>query len=370
MFTIIDDDADGLLNDWELRGYSANNDGVVDVDLPALGAKSKRKDLFIEIDWMEGCAGNSPSKKPLPEALDQIIHSFEIAPVRNPNKSTGITLHVDYGQGSEFTGGNAIDCQNPLVWPDDFQTIKNANCDTRRQRIFHYNIWGDTYNGTTSSGIAELPGDDFLVSLGAFTGGNGTQNQQAGTFMHEFGHNLGLRHGGTKDNVNYKPNHLSVMSYSFQLTEVLLNGRLGNFDYTRVSPPDLDELALDETKGLNGDDAVNSYGTIWFCQNLNNQQRMTVSANDPIDWNCDDTIEQFNVATDINKDNSRNILKEPNIQWSSLVLADTNRPGIPSGNDVGPFEGTQTQNGSEQFEPPAAELMQIENQTRRLMQQK
>ena len=35
--------------------------------------------------------------------------------------------------------------------------------------------------------------------------------------MHELGHNLGLRHGGD-DLPNFKPNYLSVMNYSFQLT--------------------------------------------------------------------------------------------------------------------------------------------------------
>jgi hypothetical protein len=40
-------------------------------------------------------------------------------------------------------------------------------------------------------------------------------NMQASTLMHEFGHNLGLRHGGNED-VNYKPNHYSVMNYMYQ----------------------------------------------------------------------------------------------------------------------------------------------------------
>lgn len=34
--------------------------------------------------------------------------------------------------------------------------------------------------------------------------------------MHEFGHNLGLRHGGN-ENKNYKPNYVSIMNYMYQL---------------------------------------------------------------------------------------------------------------------------------------------------------
>ena len=43
----------------------------------------------------------------------------------------------------------------------------------------------------------------------------GTLEQQAGTFMHELGHSLGLGHGGD-DGINNKPNYFSVMSYTWQ----------------------------------------------------------------------------------------------------------------------------------------------------------
>ena len=36
--------------------------------------------------------------------------------------------------------------------------------------------------------------------------------------MHELGHTLGLQHGGA-DDVNLKPNYLSVMSYAFNKCE-------------------------------------------------------------------------------------------------------------------------------------------------------
>jgi hypothetical protein len=100
--------------------------------------------------------------------------------------------------------------------------------------------------GRGSSGLAEIWGNDLMVSLGAFahednkqaascfngvddghdgstdladadctSGVVGDQDEHEGTFMHELGHNLNLRHGGFED-VNYKPNYLSVMNYSFQ----------------------------------------------------------------------------------------------------------------------------------------------------------
>ena len=43
--------------------------------------------------------------------------------------------------------------------------------------------------------------------------------------MHELGHNLGLHHGGD-DGVNFKPNYLSIMNYSFEILGTLrANGR-------------------------------------------------------------------------------------------------------------------------------------------------
>ena len=99
---------------------------------------------------------------------------------------------------------------------------------------------------TTASGVADVMGHHFVVSLGrwgnpAFNGQNGlpTSDGQnpvviAGTLAHEAGHALfGLAHGGgatgslTNSNLlksvttNCKPNYLSVMSYSRQVDGIL-----------------------------------------------------------------------------------------------------------------------------------------------------
>src|SRR6185295_10405450 len=68
---------------------------------------------------------------------------------------------------------------------------------------------------------------------------------QARTFMHELGHSLGLQHGGL-DEVNYKPNHFSVMNYMYQ---VYRNKNPIPLDYGRVATT-LDETSLDETVGI------------------------------------------------------------------------------------------------------------------------
>jgi hypothetical protein len=83
------------------------------------------------------------------------------------------------------------------------------------------------------SGVAELSGKFFMVSLGLWDNHRGTTDMQANTTLHELGHNLDLWHGGGKPQFtlgedglhvfvqpNCKPNHLSIMSYLFQGTGV------------------------------------------------------------------------------------------------------------------------------------------------------
>ena len=94
----------------------------------------------------------------------------------------------------------------------------------------------------------------------------GTPDQQAGTFMHELGHTLGLQHGGDQvdlgpdglansgdENVyryNYKPNYHSVMNYTWQVPQTNYVGWV--LDYSREQLPSLDENNLNEVDGIGG----------------------------------------------------------------------------------------------------------------------
>jgi hypothetical protein len=106
----------------------------------------------------------------------------------------------------------------------------------------------------------------------------GTIRQQAGTLMHELGHNLNLEHGGDVC-TNYKPNYLSIMSYRYQFIGIPPTGRL---DYSAEDLDDLDEdNNLDEPVGINNgldDTRYNCPDGTW----------RTGDGNAAIDWNCDD----------------------------------------------------------------------------------
>ena len=87
----------------------------------------------------------------------------------------------------------------------------------------------------------------------------GTDNQTAGTIMHELGHTVMLRHGGLTGNPNCAPNYLSVMNYMYQLRGLKLG--LLAVDYSHEALGLLDESSLSETTGLGGSPL---YAAAWY----------------------------------------------------------------------------------------------------------
>lgn len=337
----LDSDADGLIDTWEAQGVDVDGDGRIDLDLPGMGASPRHKDIFLEIDWM-------PGHKLSNQAVNIVVNSFAKAPLPNPDGRTGIRLHVDNGPGSIMnpaTGAkwasrslsNSVPHAKVLGvfttvdydWAQ-FDQIKAANFQTARASAFRYAVSAHQYGHlqNTSSGLARgIPSGNFIVSLGGFCAAglecSGTVAQQAGTIMHEFGHTLGLHHGGD-DDLNYEPNFLSVMNYFFQFSGLPLRGRgLPRYDYSRVldgAIPDLDEQALDETAGIPAPAALaRIYSSSHWCPN--EFRPKLVRFNAPIDWNCDGVISPAGtpVATSINRDNVISVLRGVD-DWARLVF--------------------------------------------------
>ncbi|GHH79742.1 hypothetical protein GCM10018781_58500 [Kitasatospora indigofera] len=285
-----DADGDGLLDGWERNGYNDDGDGTIDVDLPALGADPRHKDLYLELDSE---AGRAPSR----EGIEALRRAFAAAPITagstagtrpggvsappNPDGRPGITLHIDTGgvydptateggvagtcsDGIDNGGDGRIDgndpsCNRRLVnyldssieqaardcgdgidndgdaLPDAqdpdcragenlgggsilatrtnacgidngdlYYTAKAANFNRERRLIFRYGVMAVQPAGCprVRGGQGEIGGNDFAVF-----------NPDAGSIMHEFGHNLNLRHGGFQDRPNCKPNYVSLMNY-------------------------------------------------------------------------------------------------------------------------------------------------------------
>ena len=293
--TNADTDGDGVRDGDETLGTTSG------LDLPGMGARAVKKDLLFEFDWFDDNAEPSVcgahTHRPTAAMISQVSAAYANAPVSNPNGTTGINVIADYGQGGAFTGGNLIaDADGVIaggVGGSDFVADKNANFDPRRQGIFHYVLMPHRYGtNSTSSGQAEINGNDLVVSLYCY----GSTGNVANTIVHETGHNLGLHHGGNVD-TNYKPNYNSVMNYQYQFpgidTDCTVPGN-GVLDYSVGARAPLNENALVETDGI--------------CNGVD------------IDWNANGSIDAAPVAKDINQDSSLSTLTDFN-DWANISLS-------------------------------------------------
>jgi hypothetical protein len=134
-------------------------------------------------------------------------------------------------------------------------------------------LWVFSGQAGTGSGISDVGGADSLISLGSWGADGQGVNVQAGTFMHELGHSLGLTHGGIYYDApgsyvptiepNCKANYQSVMSYLFQV-DLLDNGVL---DYSEQGLRSLNENSLPVGLTTTDGSALAYSTTKWYLPN-------------------------------------------------------------------------------------------------------
>ena len=255
----------------------------------ALGALAlatpAQQTIRVELDYMED---QFHSHRPERSTIDAVVQMFACR---------GVTLIVDIDDAVPHVP--TLKCTNPgsdNFWncnvPGSFKSYKDIYFDSGSG--WHYAIFAHRYDdgeGTQSSGLGEIGGNDFLVADGVFTGGNGTPFDRAATFAHELGHNLGLRHYAPSTPVlgrgPYAPNFASIMSYQYQLRGVKSRleclGLVGNdhlfkeLDYSDGRMPRLQEFALNETVGV---------------------------GIRPVDWDCDGQTTSTSVFKDLDELNA------------------------------------------------------------------
>jgi hypothetical protein len=320
---IEDIDEDGFPDLAELEGLDVDGDGVIDLDLPGLGADPCRKTMVVEIDFMDG-ADTGLSHVPHPAVINTLVDSFNDAPIAAAENCPYEGFPTQ-PQGVNFLGYVSQEIPEETGF---YQTL-NELPDTREsyfdQQLLpyvHYAVYAHALDtsGTTSGQCCNE--GSFIVSLGnwsletvppsgsrvSFFDPAGDQDRrlviEAGTLMHELGHALGLGHGGD-DRVNFKPNYLSIMNYMFQTNGML---RVDDpaaiiIDYSQRLLPTLDETALDESLVLCVDADCPPLITAWDRNDLTN----TIDFADttmPIDWNFDGAIDDNPIMADINQGNT------------------------------------------------------------------
>jgi hypothetical protein len=252
-----------------------------------MGADPDKPDIFVHIDWM---ADAEHDQRPRPEALELVVDAFANSPFVSPTGSVGITLHIDAGPESVLGASGRrwgwLSRAHPTPWQRNFgsaagdtydwtafRALRNAPggfADSGRGAVFHYVVFAHYHDldgryGAGASGISRgIGGTELLVTLGNFTDGVGSVREQAGTLMHELGHNLGLRHGGC-DDTNLKPGYASIMNYAYQAEGLVRGGMRGVIDYARGPTPALDRMFLEEPPGLLSGAAFEAEGGARSC---------------------------------------------------------------------------------------------------------
>ncbi|MEZ4701661.1 MAG: NosD domain-containing protein [Rhodothermales bacterium] len=342
---LVDSDGDGLCDTWEIDGIDYDGDGTPDLAFAAPhAADPMQKDIFIEIDWMNATDGAPHSHEPQQAGLDLVAAAFARAPVTNPNGKTGIRLHLIkdeaiaeitplamFGEGFEAPPAGAFDdikygkpvnpCGSGAADGKLGTAAERAGDGCRaalgaRRLAMRYALFAhDHAHQPGSSGIAELPGNDFMVTLGSwgtagllaaggFTAGATAQLPraralvEAGTLMHEFGHTLNLKHGGS-DHGNCKPNYVSVMNYTLQFPDMVPRRPL-NYSTARLA--DLNENELDENSGLGGDASQHFVYNKSTTAGAASASVGVWAAHIPfVDWNGDSVVmKDRRVAVDLN----------------------------------------------------------------------
>jgi hypothetical protein len=217
----------GLLSKSKDPDYNKSNPSDIGFTWDWVGCPyDDKRDIFVEIDYHQA---HYPNRDALVDVQKAFLEKYNIrlhiqvdeqaiydnsynSATRFPGSDSSTEWGFHQIKAKHF--GTAL--ERSINWVD----ANNAPLDgwKGKSQVFHYTLFAKRlYGSLSTSGIAEINGNDLMITLGAFTNGVGSRDEQAGTFMHELGHNLNLNHGGNSPK-NCIPHYFSVMNYAYQFS--------------------------------------------------------------------------------------------------------------------------------------------------------
>ncbi len=118
----LNSDQDGILDHWKTTGIDMDQDGVIDLNLAAMGATIGQRDLFLEMDWLSdqpqfnfhpapgvitsatGGPGALPAMLATAPALSGNMYGVRSDGATPAPIPAGITMHIDGGAGTDHDG--------------------------------------------------------------------------------------------------------------------------------------------------------------------------------------------------------------------------------------------------------------------------